>query len=78
MRALQEVRTPNDLRRTFASWLKQSGQDSLVVARLMGHTSTRMVELVYGYQQPKPRGDTWGGCSDFGCSRLFFVVRRLF
>jgi integrase len=41
--------TPNDLRRTFASWLKQAGKDSLVVARLLGHTSTRMVELVYGH-----------------------------
>lgn len=40
--------TPNDLRRTFASWLKQRGFDSLVVAQLLGHTSTRMVEKVYG------------------------------
>jgi integrase len=40
--------TPNDLRRTFVSWLKQRGEDSLVVAQLVGHTSTRMVELVYG------------------------------
>lgn len=41
--------TPNDLRRTFASWLKQQGMDSLVVARLLGHSSTRMVEKVYGH-----------------------------
>ena len=27
--------------RTFASWLKRRGVDSMVVARLMGHTSTR-------------------------------------
>lgn len=40
--------SPNDLRRTFASWLKQEGIDSLTVAHLMGHSSTRMVELVYG------------------------------
>ncbi len=38
----------NDLRRTFASWLKQAGVDSLTVAHLLGHSSTRMVELVYG------------------------------
>lgn len=44
---LQPV-SPNDLRRTFASWLKQQGMDSLVVAKLLGHTSTRMVEKVYG------------------------------
>lgn len=40
--------SPNDLRRTFASWLKQRKVDSLVVAHLLGHSSTRMVELVYG------------------------------
>jgi len=41
--------TANDLRRTFASWLKQRGVDSMVVARLLGHTTSRMVELVYGH-----------------------------
>lgn len=45
--------SPNDLRRTFASWLKQRGVDSLVVARLLGHESTRMVELVYGKLAPE-------------------------
>jgi len=39
--------TANDLRRTFASWLIQEGVDALVVAKLMGHSTTRMVELVY-------------------------------
>lgn len=45
--------TPNDLRRTFASWLKQQGMDSLVVARLLGHSSTAMVEKVYGRLAPE-------------------------
>jgi integrase len=40
--------SPNDLRRTFASWMKQQGEDSAVVAKLMSHASTRMVDLVYG------------------------------
>jgi integrase len=40
--------TPNDLRRTFATWLKQAGTDSAVVAKLLGHASTKMVDLVYG------------------------------
>ena len=33
----------NDLRRTFVSWLKQRGVDSMIVARLMGHTSSAML-----------------------------------
>ena len=41
--------SPNDLRRTFATWLKKQGVDSMAVARLLGHKSTRMVELVYGH-----------------------------
>ena len=40
--------SPNELRRTFASWLKQAQVDSFVVAQLLGHSSSRMVELVYG------------------------------
>jgi integrase len=40
--------SPNDLRRTFASWLKQQSVDSLVVAHMLGHTTSRMVETVYG------------------------------
>jgi hypothetical protein len=40
--------TPNDLRRTFATWLKQNDVDSAVVAAMMGHASTAMVDRVYG------------------------------
>jgi integrase len=42
------VVTPNDLRRTFASWLVQAGESSYVVAQLLGHSSSTMVERVYG------------------------------
>jgi integrase len=41
--------SPNDLRRTFTSWLKEEGVDSMVVARMLGHTSSAMVERVYGH-----------------------------
>lgn len=40
--------TPNDLRRTFASWLVQAGESSYVVSQLLGHSSSQMVERVYG------------------------------
>lgn len=47
-RAGAPVVTPNDLRRTFASWLVQAGETSYVVAQLLGHSSSAMVERVYG------------------------------
>lgn len=40
--------SPNDLRRTFCSWMMQAGLSANVVRRLMGHTSTKMIDLVYG------------------------------
>jgi len=44
--------TPNDLRRTFSSWLVNAGESLFVVATLLGHSSTRMVEKVYGRLTP--------------------------
>jgi hypothetical protein len=41
--------SPNDLRRTFASWLKQASVDSVIVAKMLGHTTSRLVELVHGH-----------------------------
>jgi hypothetical protein len=40
--------TWNDLRRTFASLLIQAGVAPHVVARLLGHSTTAMVDRVYG------------------------------
>ena len=40
--------SPYDSRRTFGSWLKNRGLDSAVIALLMDHSSTRMLDLVYG------------------------------
>lgn len=41
--------TPNDLRRTFCSWLCQEGVPEALCADMMGHTSTTMVRSVYGH-----------------------------
>lgn len=40
--------TPNDLRRTCATWLRVSGIPLELVAPVMGHKTTQMVQLVYG------------------------------
>ncbi len=39
--------SPNDLRRTFCTWLAESGVPELTIARLMGHTNSAMVRRVY-------------------------------
>lgn len=41
--------SPNDLRRTFASWLVNAKVPLKVIAELLGHSSTRMVDRVYGH-----------------------------
>lgn len=40
--------TPNDLRRTFGVWLRKSGLTPDLIGLAMGHTTSRMAELVYG------------------------------
>lgn len=49
--------TPNDLRRTFASWLVQAGESSYVVSQLLGHATSTMVERVYGRLSRKALAD---------------------
>ena len=45
--------SPHGFRHTFASWLVQRGVDLFVVAKLMGHGSTAMVQRHYGHLSPK-------------------------
>ncbi len=40
--------SPNDLRRTHSHWLRAEGVPLELVAPMMGHSSTRMVQTVYG------------------------------
>lgn len=40
--------SPNDLRRTYCTWLRDAGVDEGTCASLLGHTNSLMVRLVYG------------------------------
>ncbi len=44
--------TPNDLRRTCATWLRARGTPPHLLAPIMGHADSRMVEKVYGRLSP--------------------------
>lgn len=48
--------SPNDLRRTHATWLVEAGVDGDVIRRLMGHTTRRLVDQVYGRPSPEALG----------------------
>jgi integrase len=45
--------SPNDLRRTFGTWLRKQGVDPSLIAPAMGHADSRMVERVYGHLPPE-------------------------
>jgi len=45
--------SPNDLRRTCATWLRAAGAPPDRIAPVMGHVDTRMVERVYGRLSPE-------------------------
>jgi integrase len=49
--------TPNDLRRTFCSWLCQAGVPERVCAELLGHANTVMVRAVYGHLDRRSMAD---------------------
>ncbi len=48
--------SPNDLRRTFATWLRADGLAPDLIAPAMGHADSRMVERVYGRLSPQALG----------------------
>lgn len=49
--------TSNDLRRSFGSMLARAGVPFEVIAKLMGHKSTKMVMEVYGQLRPEDLAD---------------------
>lgn len=48
--------TPNDLRRTCATWLIAAGAGHEVVSKVLGHRGTQMVYRVYGQATPEALG----------------------
>lgn len=69
--------SPNDLRRTFASWLVQNGVPLHVVAKLLGHSSTRMVERVYGKLSQRNMDDAIAVLPTFEARRELANAQRL-
>lgn len=68
--------SPNDLRRTFASWLVQNGVPLHVVAKLLGHSSTRMVERVYGKLSQKNMDEAIAVLPTFDARRAGELAER--
>lgn len=48
--------TPNDLRRTHATWLRMAGVEPSLIAGVLRHRDSRMVERVYGRVDPRTLG----------------------
>ncbi len=49
--------TAHTMRHTTASWLIQDGVSPSMVAKYLGHTSTQMIERVYGHLEPEHLSD---------------------
>ncbi len=54
---LVDCPSPNDMRRSFCSWLVEDGVPHELCARLMGHSSPAMVGRVYGRSRPQTLED---------------------
>ena len=44
--------SPNDLRRTHGTWLRNAGVEPTLIGASLGHKDSRMVERVYGRLSP--------------------------
>lgn len=69
--------TPNDLRRTCATWLRQRDVEPHLIASVLGHRDSRMVERVYGRMPAESLkkslentlGEPSAACSAFAANR---------
>jgi hypothetical protein len=74
------VVTAISARRTCATWLRAAGTPPHLIAPLMGHADSRMVERVYGRLEPsalaqliaEATGTTSAGSQQTGTDRLRF------
>jgi len=61
--------SPNDLRRTYATWLRQHGAEPHLIGVALGHRDSRMAERVYGRMPieslSKALAERVGDCSVF-------------
>jgi integrase len=61
--------SPNDLRRTYGTWLRTGGVEPHLIGVAMGHRGSRMVERVYGRMPHESLGATLrqrlGDCSGY-------------
>jgi len=58
--------SPNDLRRTCATWLRQAGVEPHLIAAVLGHADSRMVERVYGRMPVDKLGEALRRSSEQG------------
>ena len=56
--------SPNDLRRTFATWCALAGMRPASIALLLGHRDSRMVERVYSVLRTRDLGRDLAGVFD--------------
>lgn len=52
-------------RHTFATRCIESGMDTMTIAKLLGHTSTRQIEETYGHILDKYRNKQLNGLIDY-------------
>lgn len=50
----------NDLRRTFATWMRMEGLPTDILGATLGHVDSRMVERVYGRLSPEHSSHAFG------------------
>ena len=75
-RAGLERCSPNDLRRSCAMWLRDEGVEPHLIARVLGHVDSTMVERVYGRGTSDALASQIRRKTDVGCLSNTHQTRR--